>query len=889
MIWAVSHDPCRRGDRFPLGAVPVGERVRVILRVDCAARSAVASAAVRVGQRLPYEEGCSWSELEMSPCDQGFCGEFDLEHVPHVAFYAFVLYLADESKVYYVPRADGRASAGEVVKSGPDGKWTQRGWAFSRQRLAELEVDEEGAFCLAEPLPGFQVTVFDPAFSSPEWMAGAVMYQIFPDRFARGENGVRVEGFQYHEQLERPVHLHENWNEPVEWLGPEVFESPAEVGGEDAMVPGDISWADAVSADDSVGDDASSTSGDSSGIDAESGYGTDGGAATVNNVAGEDAEAPSDTAEEGAIASGDAANADRTPDGEDVCSAGLSQEAQAAQSLIARRMKTYDPIDFFGGTLEGIRQKLGYLASLGVEVLYLNPIFEARSNHRYDTADYEHIEPILGSDQDFCQLAAEARELGISIVLDAVLSHTGADSRYFNAAGHYAELGAAQGPASPYYGWFDFEHPCEAAPYRCWWGDPTLPEVEERNESWQRYILGQEGILARWLAAGARGYRLDVADEIPDEVLEGIRESIKSANPDAVVIGEVWEDATTKEGYGTPRTYALGRALDSVMNYPLRSALLGFALGTVDAYQLVTFLKLQQANYPAPMHACLMNLLSSHDVERMRSVLALGGAIKQLPRDGQVAAVDSIDADADARAAELQRMIVALLYALPGAPCVYYGDERGLQGGGDPFCRATFPWSDDGAEMSHAPGAKLIPEMSHAPGAVLISETASESEAELASSASVRRDCGIDLTAFYQRIGKLRKETSMLKTGACAYAAPNSDLVCVVRADESGVAITAANRSEREIEAAFDAFGPDMPLPESVRAQLHFLEPQAATLISCVACENEQVAASAAGVVVNADVSAFTADAAVFCTLSCEDGVVRLRVPARSTACWLPK
>ena len=266
-----------------------------------------------------------------------------------------------------------------------------------------------------------------------------------------------------------------------------------------------------------------------------------------------------------------------------------------------------------------------------------------------------------------------------------------------------------QGPESPFYGWYDFTEQADGAPYKSWWGHLSLPEVDERDASWQRYILGEGetdgsrrgGVLGSWLAAGVRGYRLDVADEIPDDVLERIRTCVKSAKPDAAVIGEVWEDPTTKRSYGVPRTYALGRSLDSVMNYPLRDALIGFAIGRLDAHQLAAFLKSQQANYPGPMHACLMNLLSTHDVERVRSALAVRGPLKQLKRDAQFALGTGLAPCLDARAARQQRMIASLMYALPGTPCIYYGDERGLQGGGDPFCRATFPWDDAGVLPAH--------------------------------------------------------------------------------------------------------------------------------------------------------------------------------------------
>ena len=836
----MSHDPCRKGDRFPLGAVPIGEWVHVVLRVGEAARGVVVSVVVHVGQRLPGQRGTSWSECVLHACDEGFCGEFELARVPHVAFYAFSLHLADGNRAFYVPCADGRACSGEVVVSGVDGIWTDGGWTFFEQRLASYAAYVEQGLALSKPTPGFQISVYDPAFSSPGWMAGAVMYQIYPDRFARGSGGVRMQGVRYHEEMERPVHLHQDWDEPVVWLGPE----------------------EARASDEDTGDSCESGGSSCTGEKAPCADEGIAAAGTVEHGGGV-ASSPGDGAQ----------GVDSKPmyesnwvdaDEDDVFS--------NAQASLDRRIKNYDPIDFFGGTLQGIRENLAHLASLGVEVLYLNPIFEARSNHRYDTADYGHIDPLLGTDWDFLQLVSDARKMGISIVLDAVLSHTGFDSRYFNGAKNYGEPGAAQGPASPYYDWFDFEHPSGNASYRCWWGDPTLPEVDECNESWQRYMFDSDGILARWLSAGARGYRLDVADEIPDTVLERIRQSIKAADPEAVVIGEVWEDATTKESYGVPRTYAFGRALDSVMNYPLRSALIDFALGTIDAHQLVTFLKLQLANYPEPMHACLMNLLSSHDVERLRSVLAYGGSIKQYTREEQVRIVGAIDAQQDARAVELQRMIVSLLYALPGAPCIYYGDERGLQGGGDPFCRATFPWpaaktdSDTDAQRTAMRGADHAPEIKLVGirGAGDVSGDAPDETLD------ARSDCGIDLTAFYQHVGQLRKSSPVLKTGSSAYVAPDDDLACVIRCHGEGIVIAAANRSERELAVAFDAYAPDVSLPDSAFARLRDVRVQAAELPSSFDRAYEACACPGT------------------CSyeLSSERGIVRLRVPACSTAYW---
>ncbi len=353
--------------------------------------------------------------------------------------------------------------------------------------------------------------------------------------------------------------------------------------------------------------------------------------------------------------------------------------------------KSYSPDDFYGGTLRGIEEKLPYLQSLGVTTLYLNPIVEARSNHRYDTSDYSRVDPILGTNEDFERLCASARSRGMRIVLDGVFSHTGADSRYFNRYGRYPERGACQGPDSPYYGWYEFKSfPND---YRCWWGFSDLPEVNENDPAWQEMVVtGEKSVVREWLRRGASGWRLDVADELPDEVLALIRRAAREEKDDALVLGEVWEDPVVKESYGALRRYALGGALDSVMNYPLRTALLDFIHGRIDAYGVRDRLLSQQLNYPQPMYYALMNLLGSHDVERIRTALSTPVALKTLSRPEQLA-FPFREEDLAASAAR-EKLCAAVQFALPGVPSIYYGDEQGLFGACDPFNRAPFTEGD---------------------------------------------------------------------------------------------------------------------------------------------------------------------------------------------------
>ena len=346
--------------------------------------------------------------------------------------------------------------------------------------------------------------------------------------------------------------------------------------------------------------------------------------------------------------------------------------------------------DFFGGDLAGITEKLDYLASLHVATLYLNPIFEAASNHRYDTADYEAIDPLLGDENDFRTLCAEAKKRGIRIMLDGVFNHTGAKSRYFNADGFYPTPGAAQGPASPYYPWYRF-HPFPTD-YDAWWGIKNLPAVNELDESYVNYIVtGENSIIRRWLRAGASAWRLDVADELPDEFIADIRAVMQRDFPDAYLLGEVWEDGTTKVAYSKRRRYLLGGELHSLMNYPFRTALLSYLKGTTGAETFRDAMETLRENYPSPAFYGAMNFLSTHDTPRLLSVLGCG-------RQPDRADYRLSPAERE-RGTALLKLAAAVLYAFPGSPTVYYGDEAGMEGFEDPFNRGTYPWGREDAAL----------------------------------------------------------------------------------------------------------------------------------------------------------------------------------------------
>ena len=349
--------------------------------------------------------------------------------------------------------------------------------------------------------------------------------------------------------------------------------------------------------------------------------------------------------------------------------------------------------DFFGGSLQGILSKLDDLADFGVTVLYLNPVFESASNHRYNTADYRAIDPMLGTEDDFHQLCQEAKRRGIRVILDGVFNHTGSQSRYFNADGFYSDTGAAQSPDSPYYHWYSF-HPWPAD-YDAWWGIRTLPAVREDAPDYRDFIIrGQDSVVRHWLRAGASGWRLDVADELPDDFIAEIRTAMEETAPDSFLLGEVWEDATTKIAYSMRRRYLLGQELHGVMNYPFRTALIAYLLGG-DADEFRETLESLRENYPPHAFYSLMNFLSTHDTPRILTVLGAD----HVPDSKEERAVFRLSPARRQLGLKRLRLAALVLFTFPGAPTVYYGDEAGMEGWEDPFNRAGYPWGQEDSEL----------------------------------------------------------------------------------------------------------------------------------------------------------------------------------------------
>ncbi|MCL2152474.1 MAG: glycoside hydrolase family 13 protein [Oscillospiraceae bacterium] len=347
--------------------------------------------------------------------------------------------------------------------------------------------------------------------------------------------------------------------------------------------------------------------------------------------------------------------------------------------------------DFFGGDLRGVIEKLPYLEEMGVTCLYLSPVFEAASNHKYDTGDFMKIDPAFGGDEAFEQLCAIAKSRGIRIILDGVFNHVGSDSRYFNRYGKYDGLGAYQSADSPYRDWFYFR---EDGTYASWWGIELLPSLNKQNGEYIDFICGENGVIAHWTRKGVSGWRLDVVDELPDYFLDPLHDAIKRENTKALIVGEVWEDASNKISYDVRRRYFTSNQLDSVTNYTLKNAIIA-CVKDGDVIQLADVMASLCKNYPAHVLNSLMNILGTHDTARV--LTALSGVC--LP-DSKIDMSDFRLSDDQLMTAKRRLRLASLLqFTLPGVPCVYYGDEAGMEGGADPFNRRCYPWGYEDLDL----------------------------------------------------------------------------------------------------------------------------------------------------------------------------------------------
>lgn len=328
--------------------------------------------------------------------------------------------------------------------------------------------------------------------------------------------------------------------------------------------------------------------------------------------------------------------------------------------------------DFHGGNLRGIIDKLPYLSKIGVSIIYLSPIFESSSNHKYTTGDYKTIDPMFGDEEILKELIEKAKKRGINIILDGVFSHTGADSKYFNKFGNYDELGAYQSKDSKYSSWYTFnEFPDD---YKCWWGIKDLPNVNELDKNYMDYIIyDEDSVINKWTSMGIKGWRLDVADELPTKFIKELRKELKKNDPQSILVGEVWEDASNKISYNERRNYFVGDQLDSVMGYPFRENIVSFLKGNITSRQLNNKFMTIKENYPKESFKANLNLISSHDVTRIKTELNYDEA--------------------------KIRLAVATQMTFEGVPYIYYGDEAGLCGGTDPDNRKTYPWKNEDEDM----------------------------------------------------------------------------------------------------------------------------------------------------------------------------------------------
>ena len=415
--------------------------------------------------------------------------------------------------------------------------------------------------------------------------------------------------------------------------------------------------------------------------------------------------------------------------------------------------------NFFGGTLLGVVEKLDYIKSLGVSLIYLSPIFEAYSNHKYDTANYMKVDDMFGGDDALNLLIKEAKSRGIGIILDGVFNHTGSDSIYFNKKGRYPTKGAYQSVDSPYYSWYDFKsHPDD---YTCWWNVEILPRINPEERSCADYFAGEGGVVEKYTKLGIAGFRLDVADELSDGFIAEIKRTMqKNSADDSLLYGEVWEDASNKIAYGKRKKYYLGNELDGVMNYPFRVGIIDFVRNK-RADELRYALTEVMFNMPRRIRDLQMNLLGTHDTERIITVLS---GVSAQGKTNEELSVTYLNEDERELGIKRVKLAYTILATLPGIPTVFYGDETGLEGYKDPFNRRPFPWDHIDS----------------------------------------------DLLEFYRSVGKIRRESEVYSDGDFALVELSDDILAFRRDKEKESYFTVVNNSDSYRTVKFSKHAEDL-------------------------------------------------------------------------------
>ena len=424
-------------------------------------------------------------------------------------------------------------------------------------------------------------------------------------------------------------------------------------------------------------------------------------------------------------------------------------------------------IDFYGGDLKGIENSLDYIKSLGVSILYLSPVVYSQSNHRYDSADYEQVDPYLGDNNDLKSLCEKAHKYGIKVILDAVFNHTGNDSKYFNELSSFDTLGAYQSELSPYYDFYRKEFNNNKPHFCYWWGMKNLPVCDGNSKSWQEYIYGKGGIIDQWFDLGIDGLRLDVADELTDEFIEEIRKAVKRNKEDGFILGEVWKNPM-RMGRGYIES---GKGMDSVMNYVLVDALIKY-FKYADTKSLEEVIKQIKTEYPESTMHTLMNFTSTHDITRAINIFSsdiyqrYGEWAWDLNNKDYEWCKNYILTDEQYKTGkEIYKSYIYALAFLPGILSIFYGDEVGVQGVGNLSNRKPFPWNSIDNE----------------------------------------------LLSFFKEIGHIRREESFLETADIKILSINEKYFLFERTSKEEKAAIAINRTNNIVAIAFpsDYLKPD--------------------------------------------------------------------------------